>query len=194
MKLLSLLFVFVMALTLPHPSHAAEPAQVSVPSQTVTAPSGSAAAVTVEAPTQAAELAQAPEQGFFEQFIETVKKYGSLDLMGKISAIILLIVASMKVSFLNNLLWSKLGDWKSAVAPALGLIAGVLSAFVGHKDLSFAAALGIIVTYFGSGVGALGLHELLDDIKAIKGIGPVYVAIIEAVQSALGGPKAKSSP
>jgi hypothetical protein len=196
-KLSSLLlcFCFGFLTILPPLSCTAEPVPAPV-SAAVSLPiaAGSAAAVSTIAQAAPAPLdsSQAPAPSFFQQLVDTIKTFGGLETLAKISAILLLVVASMKVSFLNSLIWSKLGAYQSLVAPALGLIAGVVSAFVGHSGLSLASALGLIIAYLGSGVGAVGLHELLDDVKAIPGIGPTYVAIIEAIESALGGPKASA--
>jgi hypothetical protein len=123
-------------------------------------------------------------QDFFAQVLATIQKIGGLPMMGKISAVILLIVASMKVSFLNEWIWSKLGAYKAAAGLVLGLVAGILGL---GTDQPITGAL--VFAYVTAGGGAVVLHELLDMVKAIPGIGSAYVMIINLIQSFLGGPK-----
>jgi len=121
---------------------------------------------------------------FFARVLDVGGQLGGMSQLGKVSAIILLIVASMKVTFLNELIWQKLGEAKVWVAPALGLIGGILG--LGAGDVPLDAAR--VFAYITAGVGAVALHELLDSVKAIPGIGSVYVNLISIVQSWLGGP------
>jgi hypothetical protein len=143
---------------------------------------------TTLAPAPAAAVA-APEKAslslddFLAQVLAAVQKFGGLSVLLKVSAVILLLVASMKVSFLNQLIWSKLGAFQSAVAPLLGIIAGLFGLFGGGAPVTLAS----VFAYFLSGVGAVGLHEFLDDVKAIPGIGAGYIAVINAIESILGG-------
>ena len=123
-------------------------------------------------------------QDFFVQVLEVIKVFGGLSTMLKISAVITLLVASMKVSFMNDLIWSKLGAAKVYVAPTLGLIGGILG--VGVEGPVTAASIFAFVT---AGAGAVFLHEILDSVKAIPGIGAIYITIINLIQGALGGPK-----
>ncbi len=136
-----------------------------------------------------AAVVAAPASGdsapFFAQVLEAIQKMGGLPTLLKVSTVILLLVASMKVSFLNDLIWSKLGPYKSLAGTALGLIAGLVGLFGGGAPVTIAS----VFAYLGAGVGATGLHELLDDIKALPGIGPVYLSIISMIESVLGGAK-----
>src|SRR5258708_6052400 len=118
-------------------------------------------------------------QDFFAHVLQAVQDMGGLATLGKISAVILLLVASMKVTFLKNLIWSKLGSWQALVAPALGLIAGILGLGNHGAAITFAS----VMAYFASGVGAVGLHELLDVVKAIPGLGPIWVTVISIIES-----------
>lgn len=124
-------------------------------------------------------------QDFMAQVMEFVKGWGGFTTLFKISGIIALVVSSMKVSFLKELLWDKLGAFKVWVAPVLGLIAGVLGLGAGGAELSAA----VVFAYLTAGGGAIILHELLDSVKAIPGIGPVWVSFIGIVQGLLGGKK-----
>lgn len=122
---------------------------------------------------------------FLSQVIEAVKAFGGLSQMAKISSIVLVLVASMKVSFLNELLWSKLGKLQVYVAPVLGLVAGILSLMGTGQPLTLAAAF----AYLSAGAGAVFLHEILDSLKGLPGLGSIYVTIINLISGALGGPK-----
>ena len=119
---------------------------------------------------------------FANQVFAAVQGFGGMSWMLKISTIVLLICATMKVSFLVPL-WNKLGNFKAAAAPVLGLVAGLLSYFGGGTAFSLAT----LTAYMVSGAGALALHEILDMVKAIPGLGAGYVTAINFVTSYLGG-------
>lgn len=121
---------------------------------------------------------------FFAQVLQVIQSLGGLSMLLKVSALITLIVASMKVSFLNNLVWKKLGEAQVWVAPVLGLVAGLLH-LLGGSAFSWA----MVFAYLSAGGGAVFLHEILDSIKAIPGLGAVYIKLINLVESALGGQK-----
>ena len=121
---------------------------------------------------------------FFTQVLTAIKTFGGLSWVLKISSIVTLLIASMKVSFLNQYLWTKLGAAQAWVAPILGLIAGILSLMSGGQPLSIAALL----AYLSAGSGAIILHELLDSLKALPGLGAIYVAAINVIENVLGGP------
>ena len=127
--------------------------------------------------------ADIPVDAFFAQVLELVKEFGGMPWTLKIAAIIMLIVSSMKVSFFRPL-WDKIGNFKSIVAPFLGLFAGVISL---GKDLSFAAA----IAYMFSGAGAIVLHELLDSVKNFPGLGKIYVSVIDFIEKILKKPEKK---
>lgn len=110
---------------------------------------------------------------------------GGIPLGLKIACVVLLLIASMKVSFIAPL-WNKLGNFQAFMAPLLGLILG-LTLLGSGGPITIAA----IFAYLASGAGAIALHELLDAIKAIPGIGTAYVAIINVIEGALGGSSAK---
>lgn len=122
-------------------------------------------------------------QDFFAQMLEVIKNFGGLSTMAKISSVILLIVASMKVTALSGL-WDKLGNFKAWLAPALGLVAGIIG--IGHDG---PITLASVMVYISAGGGAVILHELLDSLKSVPGIGPTYLTIINIIQSVLGGKK-----
>ena len=121
---------------------------------------------------------------YFLQVVETVGKLGGMTQLGKVSAILLLIVASAKVSFLNELIWQKLGAAQVWVAPVLGLLAGIIG--LGAGDVPLTAER--VIVYVSAGVGAVALHEFLDSLKAVPGIGTTYLWVIELIKSWTGGP------
>lgn len=124
---------------------------------------------------------------FFSQVLKAIKDFGGISTMLKIASVITLIIASMKVSYLNTLIWSKLGSWKVYMAPFLGLIGGILGLGVAGVPVTVAS----VFAYVSAGAGAVFLHEILDTVKAIPGIGPVYVTIINLISGALNGPEPK---
>lgn len=114
------------------------------------------------------------------QVLKAITDIGGLDTVGKIALIVTILVSSTKVSFLKTLVWDKLGAAQAWVAPLLGLLAGILSQ---GSSLTLATAL----AYVASGAGALVLHELLDTVKAIPGLGSLWVSVIGVIEGALGG-------
>lgn len=122
------------------------------------------------------------EVSFLADVLKAVKDFGGLDWMARVASIILLIVSSLKVTFLRQLIWdkldTKLGDYKALVPLALSLVAGIL----GQGSLSWTTA----VAYLGAGAGAIVLHELLDAVKSLPGIGSVWKTIIEIVMNVFG--------
>jgi hypothetical protein len=129
--------------------------------------------------------AEIPVTDFFAQLLQTIKELGGVPWVGKIALIITLIISSMKVSFLNDLLWSKLGGWKAAVAPVLGLIAGLLSMAASPGGITLSG----VIAYVSAGAGAIILHEIFDLLKLIPGVGPMWASVIDFIQGLLGGPK-----
>lgn len=125
-----------------------------------------------------------PPGDFFALVLDYIRSFGGISWVLKVSGLVTLIIASMKVSFLKSLLWDKLDGFKAWLAPILGVVMGIL-ALASQGQLTFAGLL----AYFAAGAGALVLHELLDTIKAIPGLGQVYIVIIDFIESILGGGK-----
>lgn len=115
--------------------------------------------------------------------LKVIGELGGLSWMLKIAAVVTLVLSSMKVSFLNDMIWSKLGKFKAWAAPILGLLIGVIT-----MQANGGITLVGLMAYLSAGAGALILHELLDTVKSIPGLGPIWVSLIEAIQKALGGP------
>lgn len=122
-----------------------------------------------------------PPGDFLTQVVDFIKGFGGLPSLAKISGVLVILVASMKVTFLNDLVWSKLGKYQLWVAPILGLLVGLFSQ---GTSLTLASAFAFI----SAGAGAVALHEVLDLVKVIPGLGSLWVSVIEAIESVLGGP------
>lgn len=139
--------------------------------------------LTVVAFAQTAPPADVPADQFLGQIFDLVKQFGGLPWAGKISGIILLLIASMKVSFLRPL-WDKLGNAKSWAAPLLGMALGIVSLSMSGQ-LTLAGAF----AYFFAGAGAILISELLELVKAIPGIGAGWLVAINWLKGMLGAPK-----
>lgn len=123
---------------------------------------------------------------FLAQVLEVIKNFGGLPTILKISAITALFISALKVSFLNQVLWSKMGKFKVWFAPLLGLLAGILN--LGNQGpITFAS----VFAYVSAGAGAIILHELLDSVKAIPKLGSFFTTVVEMLQKALKGPDIK---
>lgn len=126
-------------------------------------------------------------QDFFAQVLAAIQSFGGLSFMPKVAGIVTLVISSIKVSFINKYVWSKLGAAQTWVAPVLGLLAGILGlGTTGHITLAS------VFAYISAGAGAIVLHELLDSVKAIPGLGAGFVAVINLIEGVLGGPSAQA--
>jgi hypothetical protein len=118
---------------------------------------------------------------FFASVLETLKGFGGLSFTAKVSAVLVLFVSSMKVTVLE-VYWAKLGKAKIWVSLGLAFVAGLVDAFVGVDKFSWS----VVFAYVLAGAGAPILHQVLDSVKAIPGLGKVYVGIINVVIELLG--------
>lgn len=147
-------------------------------------PSASVSGVPLVASLQALAGQTTVDTGsFLSAVLQFILHHGGLGTPLTIACICLLVIASVKVSFLDSLLWDKLGYAQAFVAPVLGLVVGFIMLGVNGTTLTLAA----VFTFLGSGAGAVGLHELLDAVKGIPGLGTAYVNIITAIENFLGG-------
>jgi hypothetical protein len=97
------------------------------------------------------------------------------------SAIITMLISSMKVSFLRSLIWDKLGEFKVFLAPLLSLVIALLAVSPFTLETALAALL--------TGGGAIALHELLDALKSAPFIGGGIKRVIAFIEMLLGGLK-----
>lgn len=120
-----------------------------------------------------------PNTDFLNDVLKFIASFGGLSSMLKISGILMLIVASMKVTFLAPI-WNKLpAVLQTFMAPLLGLAAGLLGLGMSGAPVTWASAL----AFMGAGTGSVFLHEILDGIKALPGIGTVYISIINVIEN-----------
>lgn len=118
----------------------------------------------------------------FTQVTDLIKQWGGYSWQLKVGGAIAVLISFMKTSFMKPI-WDKLGDFKFWLGPALGLVTGLLTL---QGDLTWAAAL----AYLQAGAGAVLVHELLDLVKKIPGIGAVWLSLIEVIKSLLKSPDA----
>ena len=124
---------------------------------------------------------------FIKSVYETIKAFGGFDFVTKVSACIMILISSMKVSFLRPL-WTKLGNGQIWLTMGLGFVAGLCDAFVGQDKFSWS----IVAAYTFAGAGAPVLHLILESIKSIPGLGDVYKSVITIIMEMLGGAKIKA--
>lgn len=129
-------------------------------------------------------VVEVPLDTFLNQVLGVIAKFGGLSTVLKISAVVGILVASLKVSFFRQFLWAKLGAGQVLVAPFLGLLAGLL-------DMANAGQVTLVsvVAYIGAGAGAILLHQLLDGVKKLGWVGDKYKAFIDWVMSLLKADK-----
>lgn len=104
-------------------------------------------------------------------------------------AVITLIIASMKNTVAATYFWDKLKWGKAFIAPLLALIMVEIMAIPAGQVFSLKSLMVAAVT----GAGAIALHELMDGIKEIPGIGPLWISAIDFIGKFLGSPKAASA-
>ena len=94
----------------------------------------------------------------------------------KAAAVIALVISSMNVTVLNQWIWQKLGNFQIWLAPVLGLVAGIINALNGGSWSD-------VWQWVAAGGGAVFVHELLDLIKLIPGLGSIYVNLINMIEN-----------
>lgn len=130
---------------------------------------------------------EVPATDFITQVAKAVKEFGGMPWAMKVMTIVMLLIASMKVSFMRQLLWNKIGSAQALVAPALGLLYGLLAHFTGGVQLT----LPNVLAYVFAGAGAILLHELLDALKGFPGLGSGFKSAIDLFMSIFGAEKPK---
>jgi len=115
--------------------------------------------------------------------LKIVTDWKTLGWSAGVVALLTLIVSTMKNSVLRGLIWDKLGWAKVFVAPVLG----IAMFLIGMQSFSW----GAVLLGFTSGVGAIALHQLLDGLKAIPGLGSGFVKLIDFLGGLLKKPPEK---
>lgn len=121
---------------------------------------------------------------FLAQVVELVNSWGGLPWYLRVSGVITILLSSIKVSIIRTWTWDKLGKDAKFWAPmVLALIGGLFA----HGQGVF--KFDVIFAYLTAGAGAIVLHQILDAVKLIPGIGSVWVGIIEILKLILKAPK-----
>jgi hypothetical protein len=129
-------------------------------------------------------------QDFLNQVLVFIQTWGGLTKFGIVAGCITLLISSMKVTYFNTLIWSKpwMVPWQPWVAPGLGLLAGIIG--IGQTEAITPAS---VFAYVSAGAGALIIHQLLDTVKALPGIGWTYKLAINMIEGFLKGGKPVSA-
>lgn len=123
------------------------------------------------------------DSAFIDQVANALKSFGGAPTMVKITIILMLVVGSMKSTILRKLVWDRLGKAKVWVAPILGILAGILEPLLTGQKIT----LQNVSLFMTSGLGAVLLFNLLESLKGIPKLGPLYVSLINFIESLLGG-------
>lgn len=119
-----------------------------------------------------------PAGDMLSQALETIRSLGGLPWAGKIAAIVMLLVGSMKVDGMRKLVWDKLPlSVQPFLAPILGLLVGILNL---HP-----ITLAGVMAYVSAGAGAIILYELLDAVKVAEASNAAVSAVIGFIQGLL---------
>lgn len=121
---------------------------------------------------------------WLSQLFDLIAHAKGLGLLALLSGIVTLLISALKVSIFQGF-WNKLGKFKTFLAPVLGLALAILVS--GTQGFTWQTILLAITT----GAGAIALHELLDALKAVPGLSPIFRVIIELFEALLGGKLAK---
>ena len=131
-------------------------------------------------------LAFAQEEVSIVELINTVVALAgdakNLGVLGAVAAGLTLLISTMKNSLISQYTWDKLPAWsKVFVAPVLSLIAAA-----------------IVVTPFSlktvgvsllMGSASIALHDVLDSVKKMPGIGKTWLKVIDVLGKVLRNPK-----
>lgn len=138
----------------------------------------------------ASVLADPSDFGFLAQVLALVKSWGGLESSLKISAVVTLIISSIKVSYFKKF-WDSLKikmDGKEVslqifIVPILSIVIGLCS----QGKVTWAA----FVAYAVMGAGAVYLHEIMDQVKKLPLVSPIAKVIVDVISFILGGKKDK---
>lgn len=118
-----------------------------------------------------------------------IARFAAADSLTKVLLGILCILALVKTSFLRSVVgWDKMSQNAKVFVPlGMALVAGIIDLKVSTGHLVLRDVLAYVT---GAGGGAILVHQLLDGVKALPGIGSVWVVLIEILGKALGQPAA----
>lgn len=125
---------------------------------------------------------------FLTELADAARHMGGLSTFAKVAVIITLIVSSIKVTAFRDRVWSRLGPAQVLVGPTLALVAGLLGLM---GDSGTPLSLASVVAYLTAGGGAILLHQALDALKSLPGLGAPYQKAIATVEQTLGAPPKK---
>jgi len=127
----------------------------------------------------AQEVVTEPEiSGLLADLVAAVGSWKEGGWILGLSAILTVVISSMKNSLLKELIWDKLKGFKIFVAPLLSLIIIVISV----QPFTWKAFLLAMVT----GAGAMALHAILDGVKELPFIGETWKKVIDVIGKLLG--------
>jgi hypothetical protein len=119
------------------------------------------------------------------QLLSLIEGLGSMSPQAKIAAVVLFLTAVWNSSFLQPY-WAALGNAQTLVGPVLGLVSGILSV----SPLSWSS---VWTGVYGGSLAVLVI-ALLNAVKVLPGIGPVYVSVINFIENLLGSPSPEPAP
>lgn len=121
----------------------------------------------------------------FSMLLKAVGDFKSLGWQAGLSALVMILIASMKVSLLRQYVWDKLGWFKVFVAPVLSLVVVFIGLFLTGQPFTMQAFVVAMVT----GAGAVALNEMLDGVKNAPGVNSVIVFVANLLKSLLPAKK-----
>ena len=124
-----------------------------------------------------------PVDKLFEMLLGLVTSWKTMGTPVKITAIIFLLIATMKNSFARKYVWDKLGWAKILVAPVLSMIAFAVT--ISPFNLK------TVVLALVFGAGASYLANVVKAIREIPGLGTVWVQVMDWIGNLLGKPVVK---
>ncbi len=149
-----------------------------------------------EVATKVAEVVPAPPvgdvqlDGLIKMIVDLFGSFdGFVNWQLKAAAIIVILIAAWRVSALS-FLWDKLGSAKAWLAPLLSLIAAIFTTWgSGLAAGSWEWTISNIFLTLTTGAAAMAIANLLKSVKAIPGLGSVWVSVIEVLEKLLGKKK-----
>lgn len=121
--------------------------------------------------------------------LKLFSSWQSAGMLAGMSALVMLIIASLKNSMLRAMVWDKLKWGKVFVAPVMSIVLVFMGMMAKGMTIDGKAVLAALFV----GGGAVALHEILDGLKQVPGIGGIWVNLIDMAGKLLGKPSDKPS-